>query len=669
MSQIADEKSGKVRTFLEAYQSALRGFLSKLPNDGFILPKSIVNAIGRCEVWPCTDAAVVLTYLSKKEESEVLLHKQTGQSVELFMRQSDVFSYFDENGEQGSMRLSFAFPNKDPADRRPSSNDFLFDRSSLDDLIAWPPAEGAVDLGLSQRFFAPKFTRISIFGWNAYLGSPTTEALKDLRRGYAAQNLSISPPFTKGFLEALFESGAKSATQLEKAIDHGNREPLRQFIIGHPEVVRPDYVRAYSNVTVGDQAVDLVLLIPGEQSPEYLFLTLGDPRESCFTEANDASDSYRKAESALVKVKDIVTSDTHRVEVSGDFANSSFLHVSSRTALLNYAQKKSLYERGRESNCRFETYDDLLNRFRYYISDVTGIRDRFLPIESRLSRLGVESDENFDQLMQQVDREMQTEQIPLTARAIEGVLRLSSVYSLYLLNSDPLCKKVNDWFDRWYGDRGKMTMGLGSMGVILRGDVLRMDFPIGFGINRVVCTKELAKDRPSIVIGTRENPPTLNALDFVQGLTQEFANTLSQEELQGLFYQFVFGRTAFMRIFEVFEGSELTQQARADLMASSSHLFESHPNYALSKWASLQASEKFIKDYIIRKGGTPPRSHNLKQLATIAEQHGLAPIPGQWLDDIECSAEVRYGGITVTSQEAVEAQYAALQVCEHISTH
>jgi len=57
--------------------------------------------------------------------------------------------------------------------------------------------------------------------------------------------------------------------------------------------------------------------------------------------------------------------------------------------------------------------------------------------------------------------------------------------------------------------------GFGSMGVILRGDVLRMDFPIGYGLNRVLCTKEVTKDRPSFVIGTRENPPTLNALDFV----------------------------------------------------------------------------------------------------------------------------------------------------------
>src|SRR5882724_3883099 len=202
MSQIVDQRIEKVRTFLEAYQAAFRAFLTELPHDGFILPKAVVSALGRCEIWPCTDAAIVLTYPSTKTESEVVTHNQTGQSVQLFMSQSNAFSYFDENDEEGPMRLSFAVPKKDPADRRRSSNDFLFDRSSLDDLIAWPPAEEADGLGLSQRFFAPKFRRISIFGWNAFLGSPKGEAYKDLRRGYAAQNLPISP--AKGLLEALF---------------------------------------------------------------------------------------------------------------------------------------------------------------------------------------------------------------------------------------------------------------------------------------------------------------------------------------------------------------------------------------------------------------------------------------------------------------------------------
>ena len=62
-----------------------------------------------------------------------------------------------------------------------------------------------------------------------------------------------------------------------------------------------------------------------------------------------------------------------------------------------------------------------------------------------------------------------------------------------------------------------------------------------------------------------------------------------------------------------------------------------------------------------------PCSHRLQELSNIAETLGMSKMPEQWLMDIQCSAEVRYGGITVTAEEAVEAQYSALQVCEHIA--
>lgn len=658
------ERIERVRTFVEGYQRSLREFLAQLPNDGFILPRSIATAIGRCEIWPCTDAAVVLTYVANYSSPNVVVRDQTNQPLAQFMIENEVFSYFDETGELGPMRLSLAFPEKNPIDPRPVANDFLFDRFSLDDLISWPPDTESGTPGLNQRFFAPRFTRISVFGWNAHLGSPKTLAFRDFRRAYAAQNLSAFP----GASENIFQVGLQRVAEVEALLDRNDSNLLRHFITTHPEVIRPDYLRAYVGCVVQDRIIDLILSVPGEESPEYRFVTLGDVKGTYFGSSDKPSESYSIAEELLAGLEQVVNTEPQKIPLRGlDLSESSFVYIMSRSARLNYAQKKALYERGSQSKLRFETYDDLVSKLRYHISDITEIRERFLPVESRLERLGIRTEDGFTKLMQEIDREMQSEKIPLTARSMDAHRRFSSVYNLFLLNSDPLTKKVFAWFDGWYGDRAKVKMGLGSIGVIIRGDVLRMEFPIGFGLNRIICSRELTKDRPSVIIGTRENPPTLNVLDFVDGLTQEFANTLNNEELQGLFNQFVFGRNALMRVYEIYDRSELTQQARADLMASSSHLFDSPPNYGLSKWASLQAAEKFIKDFIVTKRGTAPRSHNLKRLAAIAEGHGLAKIPEYWLDDIECSAEVRYGGINVTAQEAIEAQYSSLQVCEHVA--
>lgn len=205
------------------------------------------------------------------------------------------------------------------------------------------------------------------------------------------------------------------------------------------------------------------------------------------------------------------------------------------------------------------------------------------------------------------------------------------------------------------------------MGVMLRGDLWRMEFPVAYGTARIECSKDLNKERPSVTIATDDKPLTINPLEYIIGLTQEYATTLTDEELDGICNQFFFGFNSFKRIDEVFDRGELTRQARSDLLASANHLFDNPPSYGLSKWASLQAAEKFIKQFIIEKQGTPPKHHNLRPLATIAESHGLRKLPEYWLDDIQCSAEVRYGGINVTAQEAVEAQHATLQVCEHIA--
>lgn len=93
----------------------------------------------------------------------------------------------------------------------------------------------------------------------------------------------------------------------------------------------------------------------------------------------------------------------------------------------------------------------------------------------------------------------------------------------------------------------------------------------------------------------------------------------------------------------------------------------SKPTKGLSKWASLQAAEKFLKAYITQKGATAPFSHDLQRLATLAESHGLPSILHAELGKVQCSADVRYGRIPVTKQEAVEAHHVAIGICAEVA--
>jgi hypothetical protein len=668
-----NERIEKVREFVTSYQETLRSLVASLPADGSLVPLPIVTALGRCEIWPCKDAAVVLTY-HDDPDAPVIVRENVHIKFSEFIKEGDPFTYFNEMGESVPIRISFE-PNHVglPPGMNISVDDFSFSRFDFDDLITWGPKAESDVIDLSRTFCRPRFNRLSVFGWNAWFGNPKERARRDFREGFMAKNMPV--PSGEELLdsprrELIFSATKKLINEFESLLDSAdNNDPIHGFIIEHPELIHADYLRSYRGTASDDDLEPaLIMLIPGEESPEWVTVKLGGVNVSLFTESNDPSEVFAQAKTYLSTCADHITRETEKLvlEPLGN-KNLRCLFIMGRNSGLTYYQRKQLREQNSGSNQQIYTYDDLVNRLRFEVNDVTEIRERFLPVDVRLGKLGVKTDQDFNRVMEEIDQEMREEEIPLTARSLEGVLRFSSEYGLSLMNRDPVTVKVNQWFSRRYGDRLNIDMDLGAMGIILRNDTYRMRFPVGYGLNRVICSRELAKDKPSIIIGTHDNPPTLNVLDFVDGLTQDYANSLTDEELEGLFNQFVFGRTAFMRISEVLNSDVLKSQARADLSASTNHLFTNPPNYGLSKWASLQAAEKFIKAFITSKGGDPPRHHRLNELARIAESHGLARMPDQWLDDVQCSAEVRYGGIPVTAQEAIEAQYGALQICEHIA--
>lgn len=93
----------------------------------------------------------------------------------------------------------------------------------------------------------------------------------------------------------------------------------------------------------------------------------------------------------------------------------------------------------------------MINVARYYLRDITEFFDRFLLVEARLERLGVKTEDDFNRLMEEIDREIQSENIPFTARSLRAWDRLSSVFWLSLTNQDPLSHKIFDWFNGKYG--------------------------------------------------------------------------------------------------------------------------------------------------------------------------------------------------------------------------
>jgi hypothetical protein len=108
----------------------------------------------------------------------------------------------------------------------------------------------------------------------------------------------------------------------------------------------------------------------------------------------------------------------------------------------------------------------------------------------------------------------------------------------------------------------------------------------------------------------------------------------------------------------------LVREALGDYDAAVMHLVESRKNAGLSKWASLQATEKLLKAFIQTKGQTYSETHSIKKLVKQAINLGLpTPLQG-YVESVECGAGVRYGEIPVTKREAAIAHMVSLEMGE-----
>jgi hypothetical protein len=96
-------------------------------------------------------------------------------------------------------------------------------------------------------------------------------------------------------------------------------------------------------------------------------------------------------------------------------------------------------------------------------------------------------------------------------------------------------------------------------------------------------------------------------------------------------------------------------------------LLHSVPSNGLSKWQSLQSTEKFLKAYIAKQGQKYPWSHDVVELACVGERLGLRGLAYKDLVEVQCTTHVRYDKSLVTVREAVDAFSAGLRICSSVA--
>ena len=294
--------------------------------------------------------------------------------------------------------------------------------------------------------------------------------------------------------------------------------------------------------------------------------------------------------------------------------------------------------------------------------------------KKRRPPLVISSEEEFQALMEDIDREMINEDLGIPARPIEAGRKITGRYDVVLdavpqerpilpgvFTPDQISLRIHDWMKQRYGERLKLPFTIGRVVIPLRGSLYTITCPVVYGSAKFVCDPgTFGQSRQTLGI---HSIPTCNVLDLIDHFTADLARSLTSEEVVKIGLAHASAMGAYIALHAVSD-VRFVSEAFGDLDAAVSHLMEHKPQPGLSKWASLQAVEKLLKAYIVTKGGTEKRHHSLKDHAKDATELELPPVSDEYIKDVQCPAGVRYGQVAVSVKEACIAHFISLEVCE-----
>lgn len=299
--------------------------------------------------------------------------------------------------------------------------------------------------------------------------------------------------------------------------------------------------------------------------------------------------------------------------------------------------------------------------------------------------LRIRTESEFLDAITEIDAQLRSEAVPVPGRPLRAIgefaRKLKDEPPITGPGEEPrpgrytgtdLSRRVARWYEQNYGDRINMTGSLGSVVILIRSEPWEFRPPLTYGpkTTRYVCeygAKTTLPNTPQVIRrgDPAPPPPMYNIFDAAVNLPEVVQKALSPEERRATLDTFLVGKSAY----EALRGAArtpLVAALRGDLQTSAEQLVTPHPQPGLSKWASLQASEKALKAYLEEDDVVFPHSHNLVRLADLAEEAGLPPVQRDWLEAVQCPAGVRYGDPAVPVADAVAAHNAALQVVSHV---
>ncbi len=289
------------------------------------------------------------------------------------------------------------------------------------------------------------------------------------------------------------------------------------------------------------------------------------------------------------------------------------------------------------------------------------------------------NEKEFVLMMEAIDLDLRKKDVPTHARPIQGWLKISGSLNLSLSmfprskttatpNSyigDDLTIRIFDWFDERYGEKLKFDFGPGRIVLLIRGDPWEALMPKIFGTVEffISASEKSSNQEEDLRLGRR---PRCNILDSIHGLPLGLIHSLEAHDLNQIWKNF-FAAFSSLTLMGNVRNQSMMREAMSDIDAAVGHFVRVPAHYGLSKWSSLQATEKTLKSYLAIRGASIPHSHDLLKLSSLAAQHGAQGLSKNDLDSIQCPAAIRYGEEKVSKSSAYSAHLSSIRVCGVVS--
>jgi len=285
--------------------------------------------------------------------------------------------------------------------------------------------------------------------------------------------------------------------------------------------------------------------------------------------------------------------------------------------------------------------------------------------------------EEFDQMMASLDKHLTSLGAGPAQRPMNAALLVSSKLGLsgtpLFVGSEErgepfspvdLLARVGDWYDENYGDKVKIDFSPGSIVVLLQGNLWELKMPKVWGRFQPFFNRDLTQNGPNLA-RTNSPPVRHNILCSVVGMTQPFANRLTQDDMLHLAGRFVNGYEAMVCLDDL-NGHDLFDEARSDYRHSVDALLTTR-EISKARWDTAQCAEKVMKGLLGRDGHAYPtgaKGHDIEHLGGLVKEKLGIDLAAADLALIFCSPQVRYAEQVNTIEEAIAAHDALVRTLQ-----